>query len=1314
MSVNLTPVSNAQSFGTWLARTNQTIAVLSTNAVTTDNTSIGGFTNGNGTVNGYFGANTLFAINEIRGGNVTASNTLIVTSNTTFKYGSSNLVVFTSNDSVTNVTIKVTDVTINTTSNSSLTSNNLIVNVVNNINIFSTNITSNSVTTVLNSTNTFINSNTTISGTNTTINSNVAINGSNTIINNTNTVINSNTTISGTNTIINSNVAINGSNTIINNTNTIVNSNTTISGTSTIINSNTIITGTNTTINAYTFINSKIEVVNSALLSNTLNVVGAANLQSSANVSTTLGVGSLITGDAGLTITGTSNTSVEFNIPTAFKANTTGVYPNSNTVGFALGNTISRYVINANTINASGLITGGAGLTITGTTNTSVAINVGTNVNINTISISVGNSIVNTVISNNTILVGNGSSNTTITDTYIDTRGYANVGGAANVATTLGVGGLITGDAGLTITGTSNTSVEFNIPTAFKANTTGVYPNSNTVGFALGNTISRYVINANTINASGLITGSLGADITGTANASVEFNIPTAFKANTTGVYPNSNTVGAALGNTISRYVINANTINTSGLITGGAGLTITGTSNSSVSFIIPSFFISNTSGIYPNSNTSVTSTTGTVGSITGTGPWSATITGMSNTNGLSVGKIITATNGTGGLGTGTCVVATVPSGTSITYTATGGTAPAAGSITNIISTTELGKSTSRYTIFANTINASGSGSFSGTLSVGDNATFSKDLSAVTGNTSISNTTLSGSFANVGSSTTFEVGNTATFRSDVYIERLHLTGPLVTDLSTTGNLVPDRDAQAPLISTTGIVGSITGAGPWTATITGMTDTDGLFAGYKITATNGTTGSLGTGGVYSIVTVSTTSVTFTATGGTAPTAGAITNITSTDAPQALGSTLRRWNVYSYTANVASNFNVASALFANSTSVNVASVFYVTNNATISGSLSSANLTTTSNTLSIGTAAYHVANGNLGINTNLPGYKLDISGSSDVARITSSTTDSGILMTDSSNTIRIGTRSGTAIFDTGGSERMRIQAAGDVGIGTQNDAGNALRYLDVQNINAGSSAGSIIRLITSNTAGSGTTTVDIVKYKTGGFIIKNTETNAAAYTAFEIGSNETMRIVSNTNVGIGNTAPAYKLVVAGTIQSTTGGIRFPDGTTQATAATTTPPGGSDTQIQYNSGGSSFGGSAGLTFTSASNTVTVSNTISTNNVLAKSVTVNAIAYSSANSYTFLSTDPQIIDQFPVATYRSAEYSIQFSDATNSNYQLTKILAVHNGTATYITEYGSIYNSIQLGTLTASIAAGNFNLTCTPATSTVVAKIFRTNIVV
>jgi hypothetical protein len=98
-----------------------------------------------------------------------------------------------------------------------------------------------------------------------------------------------------------------------------------------------------------------------------------------------------------------------------------------------------------------------------------------------------------------------------------------------------------------------------------------------------------------------------------------------------------------------------------------------------------------------------------------------------------------------------------------------------------------------------------------------------------------------------------------------------------------------------VISTTGTVGSISGAGPWTATITGMSTTTGLSAGDPISATAGT-GSLGGGaGAYEVVTViSNTSITFTATGGTTPTAGTVTNVKLIDQTVQSNAVLQTWS------------------------------------------------------------------------------------------------------------------------------------------------------------------------------------------------------------------------------------------------------------------------------------------------------------------------------------------------------------------------------------------------------------------------------------
>jgi hypothetical protein len=80
-------------------------------------------------------------------------------------------------------------------------------------------------------------------------------------------------------------------------------------------------------------------------------------------------------------------------------------------------------------------------------------------------------------------------------------------------------------------------------------------------------------------------------------------------------------------------------------------------------------------------------SATGTVGSIAGSGPWTATITNMSSTSGFAVGSSLTATSGSGTLYGGSptsVVVDELLTSTSMTYIVTGGTTPTAGTVTNV------------------------------------------------------------------------------------------------------------------------------------------------------------------------------------------------------------------------------------------------------------------------------------------------------------------------------------------------------------------------------------------------------------------------------------------------------------------------------------------------------------------------------------------------------------------------------------------------------------------------------------------------------
>ena len=88
-----------------------------------------------------------------------------------------------------------------------------------------------------------------------------------------------------------------------------------------------------------------------------------------------------------------------------------------------------------------------------------------------------------------------------------------------------------------------------------------------------------------------------------------------------------------------------------------------------------------------PATLTTLISTTGTVGSISGSGPWNFTISDMTDTTGLTAGDVITSTEGTGNFGNNVVVtVDTIVNSTSITAIATGvsGTTPVAGTVTDV------------------------------------------------------------------------------------------------------------------------------------------------------------------------------------------------------------------------------------------------------------------------------------------------------------------------------------------------------------------------------------------------------------------------------------------------------------------------------------------------------------------------------------------------------------------------------------------------------------------------------------------------------
>ena len=86
-------------------------------------------------------------------------------------------------------------------------------------------------------------------------------------------------------------------------------------------------------------------------------------------------------------------------------------------------------------------------------------------------------------------------------------------------------------------------------------------------------------------------------------------------------------------------------------------------------------------------------------------------------------------------------------------------------------------------------------------------------------------------------------------------------------------------------------------------------------------------------------------------------------------------------------------------------------------------------------------------------------------------------------------------------------------------------------------------------------------------------------------------------------------------------------------------------------------------------------------------------------SGSTTVTSTSQTAIDTFPAATYRSAKYQVQITRGTE--YHITEIYIVHDGTSSYGTEYATIKTGSQLAIFDSDINSGNVRLLATPTSS-------------
>ena len=105
----------------------------------------------------------------------------------------------------------------------------------------------------------------------------------------------------------------------------------------------------------------------------------------------------------------------------------------------------------------------------------------------------------------------------------------------------------------------------------------------------------------------------------------------------------------------------------------------------------------------------------------------------------------------------------------------------------------------------------------------------------------------------------------------------------------------------------------------------------------------------------------------------------------------------------------------------------------------------------------------------------------------------------------------------------------------------------------------------------------------------------------------------------------------------------------------------------------------------------------------------TITPIISIQASTDTTTTTSASTIDSFVAATFRSAQYQIQITQG--SNYHVTTLNVLHDGTDVFLNEFGTIRTGASLASFDADINSGSVRVRATPTTdSSTVFKLTKT----
>ncbi|MFA4835380.1 MAG: tail fiber domain-containing protein [Dehalococcoidia bacterium] len=242
------------------------------------------------------------------------------------------------------------------------------------------------------------------------------------------------------------------------------------------------------------------------------------------------------------------------------------------------------------------------------------------------------------------------------------------------------------------------------------------------------------------------------------------------------------------------------------------------------------------------------------------------------------------------------------------------------------------------------------------------------------------------------------------------------------------------------------------------------------------------------------------------------------------------------------------------------------------------------------------AYNLAlqpvGGSVGIGTTAPGQKLSVAGTIEM-------TAGGIKFPD------------TTIQTTAANTANYVLKAGDTMTGTLTNTAGANFATSSGSVGIGTASPDEKLTLPYNSyigweysSGNSTVSHKIGKTSDGAgpmaFVTTHNPGDAGKVYAFSSGAGEKLTLLYGGNVGIGSTEPGSKLTVAGTIETTVGGIKFPDATIQTTAMSGSnyvqKAGDTMTGTLTNTAGASFAGNVGIGNTAPANILDVVSVSST----------------------------------------------------------------------------------------------------------------------